>query len=384
MRNIALDLGATSISYSEARGGKIIARATVRSLSSLADRVGPNTPRARVLFEACREGWRVHDWLKASGHDPVMLDTTRAKTVGVGQHKRKNDRIDADVLALALERGSVPVAHVLSEHRRELRYQLSVRRALIESRAQQVALMREIARARGHRVPSCAVEDFETKFRATKLDEATRLLLQPLSSMLPLLNEQIDLVDRKLEQLCQEEPVITQLMTAPGVGPIVAAAFVSVVDEARRFRNAHQVEAYIGLVPSEDSSGGRGGRHRRIGAITKQGNSYLRAMLIQAAWSIMRLRDKDDPLKVWAEAVASRRGKRIAVVALARRLAGVLWAMWRKDALYDPGRLAAASAQGTASSATRIASRAALLAKAAKKFPRARRTRAGKEGNVRR
>lgn len=117
----------------------------------------------------------------------------------------------------------------------------------------------------------------------------------------------------------------------PRVGLIVAAAFVSVIDEAARFRSAHQVEAYLGLVPGEDSSGGR----RKIGSITKQGNAYPRSMLLQAAWCVLRSRDVQDPLQLWGKAVAKRRGNRIGAVAVARRLTGVLWAMWRDGTVYD-------------------------------------------------
>ena len=122
-------------------------------------------------------------------------------------------------------------------------------------------------------------------------------------------------------------PYPSWLNTGDNTWQIVAATFVSVIDDARRFKNAHAVGAYLGLVPSETTSGGPD--KRRLGSITKQGNRMARAMLIQSAWTILRLRDTSDPLKRWAEGVAKARNKRIAVVALARKLAGVLWAMWR-------------------------------------------------------
>jgi hypothetical protein len=124
---------------------------------------------------------------------------------------------------------------------------------------------------------------------------------------------------------------------------LVAAAFVSVVDEAGRFRNGHQVSSYLGLVPLEDTSGGRD--KRRLGSITKQGNGYLRTLLIQGAHTILARGSSADPLRVWGRAVAKRRGNRIGVVALARRLAGVLWAMWRDGTVYDGVEAAAASAK---------------------------------------
>jgi hypothetical protein len=181
-------------------------------------------------------------------------------------------------------------------------------------------------------------------------------------------NAQLELVDAKLVQLCELEPTVKLLMTAPRVGPIVAATFVSVIDEARRFSNAHQVEAYLGLVPSESSSGGP--KQRRLGAITKAGNSYARAMLVEAAWGILLRRDADEPLSLWGQAVTARRGRRVAVVALARRLAGVLWAMWRDGAAYDGARLGLNSARGVEQSARQQTARAQAIERAAKKYAR--------------
>jgi transposase len=143
--------------------------------------------------------------------------------------------------------------------------------------------------------------------------------------------------------IAETEPVVKLLMTAPGIGPIIAACFVSVIDDAKRFRLPHHVESYVGLVPSEDSSGGK----RRLGAITKKGNPYLRSLLVEGAWGIINHGDRREPLRVWAEAVAERRSRKIAVTALARRLVGVLWAMWRDSKPYDSKLLAAASGRGT-------------------------------------
>jgi transposase len=140
------------------------------------------------------------------------------------------------------------------------------------------------------------------------------------------------------------------------------------VSPARSRRN-HQIAPGnfgLGLVPSEDSSGGR----RRIGSITKQGNAYARAMLVEAAWCILRLREEGEPLKRWGQAIAARRGERIAVVALARRLAGVLWAMWRDGTVYEPSRLGHKMAQGLHWEAQSLELRAAALHRAARKTRR--------------
>ena len=104
-----------------------------------------------------------------------------------------------------------------------------------------------------------------------------------------------------------------------------------------------------------------------MGAITKQGNRYLRAMLVQGAWAVMRSSRKDDPLKQWGQALSERRGKRIAVTAMARRLIGILWAIWRDGTVYDPQWLGRHSAKGLSAHAQDLEVRAEALKAAARK-----------------
>jgi transposase len=368
MRTVALDLGAKKICYCEIAQGQVVQRVVVSSLSSLRELLGPQAPKARVAIEACREAWSVHAQLTAWCNEVLLVDTTRSRQLGIKQHGRKNDRIDAETLARALERGHIPVAHLLSPHRQALRRQLGVRRALVETRAQYVTTIRGIMRELGSELASCDAEQFVAKVRKARLDAKASDTIEPLLATLEALEPQLAKVEQGLVELCAVEPVINQLMTAPGVGPIVAASFVSVIDDAKRFASGHQVESYLGLVPGEDTTGGK----RRLGAITKKGNSYLRAVLTQSAWSILRMAHQDDPLRRWGEAVGKRRGKRIAAIALARRLAGVLWAMWRDGTVYDPAFAARSGARGLRATAQRIESRAAALERAATKFRRHR------------
>jgi transposase len=380
MRSVALDLGAKKIAYCEVAEGQVVERRTVRALGDLSVLLGPNTRKARVAIEACREAWHVHDELTGWGHDVLLVDTTRVAKLGVGQHGRKTDRVDAEVLARAVESGHIPRAHVLSPARRELRMQISVRRALVETRSQYITSVRGLLRAEGAKLASCETEVFVARFGEADIKDDVRELCAPLIALLTALEPQLATVEKKVQQLAAREPVTELLMTAPGVGVVVAASFVSVIDDAKRFAKAHQVESYLGLVPSEESSGGK----RRIGAISKAGNPYLRSLLVQAAWGILRLRTSD-PLKTWAEALAERRGKRVAVIALARRLAGVLWALWRDGTVYDPAAIGKASARGTEKEAQSTHLRAQAIARAAAKvnvFARRRRdARAAAEGN---
>lgn len=363
MRSVALDLGARKIAYCEVNDDGSLVRRTVHKLDSLLDVLGPGSPRAQVAIEACREAWHMHDTLVRWGHEVLLVDTTRVAKLGIGQHGRKTDRIDAEVLARAVKSGHVPLAHVLSPERRELRMQLAVRRSLVETRAQYVTAIRGLLRAKGAKLPSCTTEHFVRRYHEAELDAETKALCAPLVALLDLVDVELTKTEQVVQQLAEREPMTQFLMTAPGVGVIVAAAFVSVVDDAKRFRKAHQLESYLGLVPGEDSSGGK----RRIGAITKQGNPYLRTLLVQAAWKILLMSDASDPLKAWGDALVARRGKRVAVVALARRLAGVLWAMWRDGTVYDAAVVGQASAEGTARKAQATQLVAAGIARATRK-----------------
>jgi transposase len=370
MRSVGLDLGARHIAYCEVSKGVVVRRASVRRLSELEPMLGPKSPTAQVAFEASREGWHVHDVLAGWGKQPVMLDTTRVQQIGVGQHGRKNDALDAEAMALALDAGRVPVAHVLSPERRALRAKLSVRGELVEMRARQVTLLRGLARAGGVLVASSSTDNFLQKLEEAPFDTATRSLMAPLVATLTVAQEQLAVVDKEIAQVAKGDPIIRLCATAPGVALIVSATFVSVIDEAKRFRNAHAVSAYLGLVPGENTTGGK----RRLGSITKHGNTHARSMLVQSAWQILRAGDADDPLRRWADALAKTRGKKIAAVALARRLAGVLWAMWRDGTVYDPGLQARESAKGLQTHAQSQGLRAQAMVRVTKKIQRRERT----------
>jgi len=368
MRSVGLDLGARHIAFCEVKDGLVVERASVRSLAQLRSRIGPDSPAARIAFEASREAWHVYDTLVAWGHDPKMLDTTRVRALGVGHHGRKNDALDAEVAARAVDAGRIPEAHVLSPERRALRAQLSVRGALVETRAHYVTTIRGLARAAGLLLPTCTTGSFVVRVRESTLDEATRTLVAPLLVVLTGVEAELAKVEHTLSQMAEREPIISLLATVPGVGLIVASTFVSVIDEAKRFKNAQAVGAYLGLAPSESTTGGPS--KRRLGSITKRGNTYARITLVQSAWLILRSRAKDDPLFQWADRIATTRGKKIAAIALARKLAGVLWAMWRDGTVYDPVAQATSSAKGKRRDARAQGAQAEALERAAKKLAR--------------
>jgi transposase len=151
---------------------------------------------------------------------------------------------------------------------------------------------------------------------------------QDLLEFLDQLTPKIQELTRALEQEVEKRPVTQQLMKHPGVGPLTAMAFELVIGTPERFDCGKQIASYVGLVPSEESSGDR----RRLGHISKQGNSLLRFLLVEAAQVTVR----SDP--EWRSRffhLAMRRGRKIAKVAMARTLAVRLYWMWRKGWDYE-------------------------------------------------
>ena len=178
-----------------------------------------------------------------------------------------------------------------------------------------------------------APETFSTRVEELTLPPALTPVIAPLLDLLGPLNHQLEVLDQELAQIVAAHEVARHLITVPGVGPVTAAAFVATLDDVTRFRDAHQVEAYLGLIPSEWSSS----ETQRRGHITKAGNGRMRWLLVQAAWCILRRHKRPETaaLRHWAERMAGRRGRAIAAVALARRLAGILFAIWRDGTDYD-------------------------------------------------
>jgi len=213
---------------------------------------------------------------------------------------------------------------------------LRVRRELIESRTRAISLARAITRAGGLRIRGGRTEIFLDRLGALELPETMHATLVPLRSTIEVLNQELATADERFTTLVADDPVATRLMTMPGVGPITASAFVAALDDATRFESAAQVTSSLGLVPREYSSGER--QHR--GRVLRSAHPQVQSLLVQAAWRMMRSRDaRTAGVRTWAAAIAGRRGHRVAMVALARRLARMLFAMWRDQVDYQPDRI---------------------------------------------
>jgi len=292
-------------------------------------------PRARILIEASTDSEWVARCLEGLGHEVIVADPNFAPMYATRTRKVKTDRRDARALAEACLLGAYRPAHRLSDAQRHVRGRLLVRDAVVRTRTRYISLIRALLRQQGYRVPSGSAEAFERRVSAMMLPGRLLSTIAPLLAIMRPLNAQLAYSDAVIEQVTAADERVQRLRTVPSIGPVTAAAFVATIDDVRRFRRAHQVEAYLGLVPRELSSG----ETQRRGHITKAGHARTRWLLIQAAVSILRRRPPQaEALRTWALHIAARRGKHVAVVALARRLAGILYALLRDGSVFAPRR----------------------------------------------
>jgi transposase len=291
----------------------------------------------RVLLETGTESEWVARALEEAGHRVIVADPNYGPMYGDLQRKVKTDRRDVAALAEANRRGWYRAVHRTSPAQRAVRQVLTTRRQLVSMRTGTIAVIRALLRQDGHRLPTGSAEHVPTRLARLPLPEALATTLAPLATTVAQLTAQIQVCDRHLAGIAADDPIVARLRTVPGVGLIVALTFRARVDDVTRFASASQVSAALGLVPREDSSAER--RHR--GHLTKAGPSELRSLLVQAAWSCWRCHGSAT-LRAWVEALAARRGARIAVVGLARRLSRILFAIWRDGTTFRAATLAAA------------------------------------------
>lgn len=296
--------------------------------------------RSRVVLETSSEAFRVADAAIAAGHEVRVVPGTLAKQLGVGERKIKTDLRDARKLSEISCRTDLRTVHVPSSEARELRSLLKTRHLLISSRTQLINSVRGWLRTHLEGVRTRYAPALPKRIREHATDR--KLVVPPhvehVLEAIEALNIQLKALDALVEARALAHPVCRRLMSIPGVGRITSLAFVASIDDATRFPSAHHVGAYLGLTPGEDSSSQR---QRRTG-ITKAGPSLVRFALVQAAWVLLR-KYPADPIARWGAQIAARRGPRIAAVAVARKLAGVMFALWRDNSSYNATRAARAA-----------------------------------------
>jgi transposase len=306
--------------------GELVEKRLKTERETLAQFFGRRSEKVCVLIEASTESEWVARCLEELGCQVVVADPNFAPMYATRSKKVKTDRRDARALCEACRLGAYRAAHRISDEARATKNLLAVREQLVLTRSRYISFAKSLLRGEGLRLNSVDADRLSRKLEAMELPAVLRQTLTPLIEAMKTLDEQIKITDKELERLAADNETVKRLQTVPGVGVITAASFAAVIDNVERFETAKQVRMYLGLVPSENSSGER----QQRGRLTKTGNRRLRYLLVEAAWSLLRSKKADTAkLQKWTQAIAGRRGKQIAVVALARKLAGILYAMWR-------------------------------------------------------
>lgn len=292
----------------------------------------------RFYRELKEKGFSVRVGMEATGHarwferllrelgfelwvgDPARI---RAKQV----KKQKNDRQDAQHLLKLLLKDDFPRIWVPTPENRDGRQLLLHRHRLVQMRTRVMNQLQAVAMNEGiRRKRGLWSKQGRAELESLTLPTWTSRRRQELLELLDRFDPSIDHLSQAIEHEAEQQPEVQRLMTHPGVGPITALAFVLVLGTPQRFGCGKQVASYLGLVPSEDSSADR----RRLGHITKQGNTLLRHLLGQAAQSVA---NSDEEWRRQYAQLAIRRNRSIAKVAMARKLAVRLYWMWRQG--YD-------------------------------------------------
>jgi transposase len=292
-------------------------------------------PPSRVVLETCAEAFRVADAAISCNHQVRVVPATLVRSLGVGARRIKTDRRDAQVLSEVSCRIDLPSVHVPTDLARQRRNMCGMREELVSARTALINCVRGWTRTELLKVRSGTSQTIPVRIREAALKRSDGLpeYVDRLLKMIESLNEKIALADEELEQLATHDPVCKRLMSVPGVGVVTSMRFVAAIDDVSRFPNAHAIQGYLGLTPGENSSSER---QQRTG-ITKAGPAAVRRALVQAAWSLRRSRPLD-PISQWAVQIEHRRGKFVATVAVARKLAGILYAIWRDGSTYEARR----------------------------------------------
>jgi transposase len=254
--------------------------------------------------------------------DPAEIKTKRVK-------KQKTDREDARLLLRLLLENRFPQIWVPDPENRDLRQLLWHRHRLVQMRTRIMNQLQALAMNEGYRWKKKLFSE-QGRAQLVKLSLApwASRRRQELLELLDRLNPTIEELTAAVEREAQKRPEVLRLMTHPGVGPLTALAFVLIIGTWERFPRGKQIGNYVGMIPSEDSSAGK----QRLGHISKQGNSLLRFLLVEAAQAAARIHPD------WRRRyihLAMRRHKSIAKVAMGRRLAVRLYWMWRNGWDYS-------------------------------------------------
>jgi transposase len=282
-----------------------------------------NYPECLCVVEAAPLAESIKRMVESLGHRCVIVDTRAAQ--GLFAARKKTDRNDARTLAKMARTGWYNEVCAKTTDQRLLRTRLTARVALVHTQVRLQNAVLGLLKAQGLRLRAANNRQFASVIRnkVTALAEGSALLpiIEPLLLIWEQVDQEVSALDKQLHALAKSQQLTRLLMTVPGVGALTALAFVATIGDPERFRRPEQIGDYVGLAPGVYQSGDVD----RRGRITKAGDAMLRSLLVNAATVVLYQYRKHWSLKAWALRLKERKGAGKARVALARKLAILLW-----------------------------------------------------------
>jgi transposase len=279
-------------------------------------------------MEACCGAHHLGRLFAAQGYEVRLMSPQYVRPY-VKAHK--NDDLDAEAIAEAATRPTMRFVEVKSQHQSDIQALHRARERLVSEHLRALLLERGIVVPQGPGKLAQALLTFADDDEVNGLSRRIRLLTEDLRTEWRALDERIARFDREFIAMARDEEAVRRL-TALGIGPINATALVAAVGNAQTFNRGRDMAAWLGLIPRQATTGGK----PRLLGVSKRGNRYLRKNLIHGARSVLPyLIERATPLGRWAGALLARKHKNIVVVALANKLARIVWAVLFHGCMYD-------------------------------------------------
>jgi transposase len=333
---IGLDLGDRNSWYCVLdEAGQIQLEQRVRTSAKALQEVFGRMPRSRIALEIGTHSPWISRLLSELGHEVIVANARKVRLIG--ESRKKDDRLDARTLARLARIDPellYPVKHRSAQAQADL-MMIRARAGLVRARTGLVNTARGLAKSYGERLRGCNVRNMDPE-KAEGLSPELQRALEPLLSAIEELSQQISEYNDRIEALAQASyPQVELLKQIKGVGTLIALTFLLTLEDPHRFGKSRDVGCYLGLQPARRNSG----QSEPQMHISKEGDPYLRTLLVQGAQHILGPFGIDCDLRRWGLKLAERggrNGKKRAIVATARKLAVLLHHLWVSGEVYEP------------------------------------------------
>jgi transposase len=335
---IGLDLGDRSSWYCVLdEAGSVLLEQRLSTSPKAMKEVFGTMPRCRIALETGMHSPWVSRVLSGCEHEVIVAHARNVRLIG--ESRKKDDRLDAQTLARLARidpKLLCPVKHRSAKAQADLTV-IRARAGLVRARTALVNTARGLAKSYGERLRGCNVRNMNPE-KAEGLSPELQRALEPLLAGIEALSERILECNERIEQLAEQSyPQVARLKQVKGVGTLIALTYLLTLEDAHRFRKSRDVGSYLGLQPGRRNSG----QSEPQLHISKEGDPYLRTLLVQGAHHILGPFGGDSDLRRWGLKLAERggkNGKKRAVIATARKLAVLLHRLWVSGEAYEPLR----------------------------------------------